>query len=246
VVEVPGERLFGDCRPISVPGAGDFEYYPNRDSLPYLEVYGVEDAETMFRGTLRYPGWCETWLALAGMGFVNDRPQDFRGLTYARFTAGVLGAAGDARKAFAARAGVAVSSPIVERAAWLGLFGDEPLPAAAGETAPMDVLAARLLEKCPYEKGERDMIVLHHDFALAFGSKREHVTSTLVAFGVPGGESAMARTVSLPAAIAARLILAGEIKLVGVHVPVMPEIYGPVLAELETLGIKCEERREAA
>jgi saccharopine dehydrogenase (NADP+, L-glutamate forming) len=107
----------------------------------------------------------------------------------------------------------------------------------------MDVLGARLAEKCPFAEGERDIIVLHHDFAIDYGGRRERVTSTLVDFGQPGGDSAMARTVSLPAAIAAHLILENKIDLVGVRIPVVPEIYEPVLAELEMSGIRCVERK---
>jgi len=245
VVEVPGPELFADCRLVDVPEAGEFERYPNRDSLPYVETYGLQDAETMFRGTLRNGGWCATWLTLSRLGFLSDEPQQLGGFTYAQFTAGVLGTSADnVRAEFAARAGVSEDDDVVARMEWLGFFSDEPLPCDEG--APMDVLAVRLQEKCPYEEGERDMIVLHHEFDVDYGDRREAVTSTLVDYGVPGGDSAMARTVSLPAAIAARLILEGKIDLAGVHIPVVPEIYEPVLDELETLGIKCVERTEPA
>jgi len=43
----------------------------------------------------------------------------------------------------------------------------------------------------------------------------------------------MSRAVSLPAAIASRLILEGKIDLSGVHMPMLAEIYAPVLTELE-------------
>ena len=245
VVDVPGPELFADCRVVDVPGAGEFERYPNRDSLPYVETYGLEGIATMFRGTLRNRGWCATWLALSRLGFLDDRPQKFGGVTYAEFTARVLGSGGeDARKEFAAAAGVGEYDDVVARLAWLGFFSDEAVP--CDEAAPMDVLAERLQEKCPYEEGERDMIVLHHEFDVAYGRRREFATSTLVDYGIPGGDSAMARTVSLPAAIAARLTLDGKIGLAGVHIPVVPEIYEPVLDELETLGITCVERREPA
>lgn len=243
-VNVPGEELFADYRLVHVPGAGEFECYPNRDSLPYVDTYGLGGVATMFRGTLRYAGWCETWLALSRLGFLDDRPQKVGGFTYRQFTARVLGvAAVDVRSAFAARAGVTEDSALVGRLEWLGFFSDEQVPKA--EATPMDVLAARLAEKCPYEEGERDMVVLHHEFGIDYGGRGERVTSTLVAFGVPGGDSAMSRTVSLPAAIAARLILEGKIKLAGVQIPVVPEIYEPVLAELEALGIACVERGDA-
>lgn len=240
-VNVPAEELFADCRPVDVPGAGEFERYPNRDSLPYIETYGLAGVETMFRGTLRYAGWCRTWLALSRLGFLDDAPQRCEGLTYREFSARVLGVdAADAESAFAARAGVPEDSPVVGRLEWLGFFSDEPVPQA--EASPMDVLAARLAEKCPYGEGERDMVVLHHEFNVDYDGRGERVTSTLVDFGVPGGDSAMARTVSLPAAIATRLILEGKITLTGVQIPVVPEIYEPVLAELERFGITCIER----
>jgi saccharopine dehydrogenase-like NADP-dependent oxidoreductase len=245
VVEVPGPELFADCRVVDVPGAGEFERYPNRDSLPYVETYGLEGAATMFRGTLRNAGWCAAWLALSRLGFLDDKPQKLGGSSYAEFTARVLGSRGqDVRGEFAARAGLAEDDDVVTRLAWLGFFSDEPVP--CDEAAPMDVLGVRLEEKCPYEEGERDMIVLHHEFDVAYGDRREFVTSTLLAYGVPGGDSAMARTVSLPAAIAARLMLEGKIELTGVHIPVVPEIYEPVLDELGALGVECVERREPA
>jgi saccharopine dehydrogenase-like NADP-dependent oxidoreductase len=240
-VRVPGEALFSDCRLITVPGAGDFEYYPNRDSLPYVETYGLQGCRTMFRGTLRNPSWCATWLTLARLGFLADTPRAVAGLTYREFTKGLLGLRGDDVEAqFAARAGVPADAPVVAKLAWLGMFGPDKVP---GErVAPMDVLAGRLLLKCPYGERERDMIIIFHDLVVAYPGKKERVTSTLLDFGVPGGDSAMARTVSLPAAIATRLMAEGRLPLAGVHIPVVPAVYEPVLNELETVGIKCVER----
>jgi hypothetical protein len=68
------------------------------------------------------------------------------------------------------------------------------------------------------------------------------VHSTLIDYGIPGGDSAMARTVSLPVAIATRLILQGELVERGVVAPIQPAVYNPILDELERLGIRCEER----
>ena len=97
-----------------------------------------------------------------------------------------------------------------------------------------------------YAEGERDMIVLRHEFGVVTASgRRETRTSTLVAFGEPGGDSAMARTVSLPAAVAARLILDGRIASTGVRIPVEPEIYEPVLDALEPMGIVFRDTRSA-
>ncbi|MCK9245196.1 MAG: saccharopine dehydrogenase, partial [Candidatus Marinimicrobia bacterium] len=123
---------------------------------------------------------------------------------------------------------------------WLGLTSNEALP----ETDPtlLDVMTTRFLTKMPYGENERDMLVLYHEFIAEYPDKKEKITSTLIDFGIPGGDSSMARTVSLPAAIATRLILEGKINLTGVLAPVMPEIYNPVLSELESLDIICRER----
>jgi saccharopine dehydrogenase-like NADP-dependent oxidoreductase len=124
---------------------------------------------------------------------------------------------------------------------WLGLLDDVPVPA---KDTLLDILAAQMLTKMRYRKGERDMIVLLHDFVARYPDRTERITSTLLDFGVPGGNTSMARTVGLPAAVAARFILEGRIRLAGVHIPVVPAIYKPVLEELERLGIEMEETVE--
>lgn len=126
---------------------------------------------------------------------------------------------------------------------WLGLLDDVPVPP---KTTLLDVLADQMLAKMPYREGERDMVVLVHEFVAAYPDREERITATLLDFGIPNGDTAMARTVGLPAAIASRLILEGKIRLTGVHIPVLPEIYEPVLDELADLGIEVKERTAAA
>ena len=88
------------------------------------------------------------------------------------------------------------------------------------------------------------MIILYHDFLAKFPDHKERITSTLIDFGEPEGDSSMSRTVSLPAAIAVKLILQGKITETGVRIPVTPDIYNPVLKELERLHIVCKENTE--
>ena len=244
VVTTPPERLFRDMHLVAVPGAGDFEAYPNRDSLQYRDIYGLgADLHTLYRGTLRNIGWCDTMHHFGGVGLLDDRPLDSAGMTRAHWIRRLLGAEPDEdlRAAAARRMGLPVDALPPANLAWLGLDADAPL---GGERiAPLDVLGAAMLAKLGYAPGERDMVVLHHVFAAAFPAegREEVLTSTLVDHGRPDGDSAMARTVSLPAAIAAGLILAGRIPQRGVLRPVTPAIYDPVLDELAGLDIVCRD-----
>ncbi len=125
---------------------------------------------------------------------------------------------------------------------WLGVFSDEPLP--AGQKAPIDILCAVMLEKMVYAPGERDLLILRHQFEAEYPDRIEKISSTMIDFGIPHGYTSMARTVGLPAAIGVRLILEDKIDLTGVVAPMMPEIYEPVLKELEALGLHFEEKWE--
>lgn len=240
-VDIVGGDLFDNYWPVEIPGLGTFEGYPNRDSMPYTDVYSIDPTQTMFRGTLRNSGWCITLKKIAELGMLDDSERDdLEGMAFAQLTAQLIGAdGGDLKAQLAAKVGVETDSVAVKNLEWLGFFSDEPLP--AGANTVMDVLADRMLALMAYEPGERDMIVLYDVFFAEYPDRIERTTSTLIDFGIPDGDSAMARTVSLPAAIAIGLILEGQITVTGVHVPVIPEIYNPVLDELEELGIKCVE-----
>jgi saccharopine dehydrogenase (NADP+, L-glutamate forming)/spermidine synthase len=243
-VNIPSQDLFAHTWTIEIEGIGELVAYPNRDSVPYKDTYGLKDTRTMFRGTLRNPGWCRTWKKFVDLGFLDEAERsDWGGKTYAQFTETfVENPTGNIRADLAKQLDIPEDSDILDRFEWLGLLNEDPLPVET--SSPLDILANRLLEKMPYEPGERDMIVLHHEFIAEYPDlpAKELITSTLVDFGIPNGDSAMSRTVSLPAAVAAKMILHGEIKETGVHIPVQPEIYEPVLKELEGLGITFKER----
>ena len=124
---------------------------------------------------------------------------------------------------------------------WLGLLDDGPVPFA--NVSPRDVVSRLFAEKLVYDKGEKDLVILQDEFIASFkGKDRKKVfRSTLIDVGVPGGDTSIARTTGLPPAIAARFILEGKIRTPGVHIPVLPEIYGPVMEELERLGVSLKE-----
>ena len=137
---------------------------------------------------------------------------------------------------------VFTDSKVITDLEWLGLFTDEKIEVGVDKISPLDLLTRLMLDRMQYAEGERDLIVLVHHFDATYpNGKKEHITSTLIAYGEPDGYSAMARTVSLPAAIAVDLILRGEITVTGVQIPVTPNLYEPILAGLKEQGIECVE-----
>jgi saccharopine dehydrogenase (NADP+, L-glutamate forming) len=242
IVEIPGAELFDYYKLLTVEGLGEFEGYANRDSVPYIETYGIQETETMFRGTYRNVGWCPTLKAIADLGFFDKEERDYAGMTLADYALSYIGGTGKLKADTAAKLGIDAEDEIIGRIEWLGLFSDEPVPIEKGNS--LEVLAALMNEKMSYRPGERDMIVLTHEFVAELPDGEKRITSTLIDYGIPDGDSAMARTVSLPAAIAARMILDGKITRLGVSIPVSADIYEPVLMELAELGIKCVEREE--
>ncbi len=239
---VPGSELFSHFWHIEIPAIGELEAYPNRDSLGYIELYGLQGIPTMFRGTLRYKGWCDTLKAVADSGYLDTTEKDWAGKTFVDLGWQLVGKerSGDLREAFAEKLNIPSDSFILNNFEWLGLFSDDPLPVQKG--GAIDILATHMEKKMPYESGQRDMIILYHHFIAEYpAGKKEEITSTLIDYGIPHGDSSMSRTVSLPAAVGARLILEGKFTKPGVWVPVIPELYNPMLDELEPLGIRCEE-----
>ena len=220
----------------------EFEGYPNRDSLPYRETYGFQPSDMMFRGTLRNQGWCATLKNMVALGLLEEADRDdLAGLTYAQFMGKLIGKEGAATRAnLAAHLGLEVDSFVLDNLEWLGLLSDAPLPARS----PIDIVTVTMRDKMQYAPGERDMLVLQHEFLAEYPERREKITATMIDFGLPNGYTSMARTVGLPAAVGARMILEGQIGLRGVLVPVHPEIYVPALKELGQLGIEFREKIE--
>ncbi len=216
-----------------------FEVYANADSLPYREAYGIPEAETIYRGTLRYPGWCETICYMNQIRYFDTDVQDTKGMTFAQFSARQAGGAGDPKEVFCRRFGLKPWSAFMMKMEWLGFFADRPLPFDKGSAR--DVVSLLFGEKLLFTPQERDLVVLCDDITAIAPDGRKYLhRSLLVDYGVPGKWTSIARTTGVPPAIAAKFILDGTIKTPGLHKPTVPEIYNPVLEELAAEGIVLE------
>lgn len=244
-VSIPGEQLFENYYLQDIKGVGTFENYPNRNSVPYKDIYGLRDATTVYRGTFRMTGWCETMRSVVALGWLIEEPlKGFSGKTYGDLTRQLIGAEvkENLPRKTASYLGLKPYSAVIKRLEWLGLFGDEPLP--NDKNNPLDYLNVLTLRKMSMNPHERDMVVMHHEFIADYPSKKEYITSTLIDYGIPDGDTSVARTVALPAAIAVKMIMNKQITITGVHIPVIPEIYNPILDELEEMGISFLEKTE--
>jgi saccharopine dehydrogenase-like NADP-dependent oxidoreductase len=209
---------------IGVAETGALEWYPNRDSLPYIDLYGLGEVGTFVRTTLRYPGYCRGWAPIVRAGLTNDVVALPQGLTVAQWAAPLL---------------PYVTVENREMYSFLGLFDVVPVPAGARVAA--DVLQYLLETRLAMYPEDKDMIVMQHEIGYVSGGKRMRRTSTLVVKGEDSLHTAMARTVGLPLGIAAKLLLEGKVALRGLNIPVAPELYVPVLKELAAQGIVFKE-----
>lgn len=240
VVEIPTEDLFKNPMLIDFPGVEEMEVYPNRDSLAYIDLYHLKEIKTMYRGTFRYKNWCEIMDALKALGMTSTDPKIFEGKTYRKVMARRLEVyPANIKEKVAERLRLEINSPAIVAMEWLGLFSDDLV--RMNEGSNLDLTTDLMLRKMMLPEGARDMVIMLHSFLVenADGSKQV-IKSHLLDFATKE-DTSIARTVALPAAIAVKMILNGEISETGVHIPISKNIYEPVLYELSNLGISMKE-----
>lgn len=240
IVEISSNDLFKNPLKIDFPEVGQMEVYPNRDSLSYIDIYGLKSIETMYRGTFRYTNWCEIMDALKTLGMLSYDRKNFEGKTYKKAMARELDVyPANMKEKVAGYLNLPINSPAIVAMEWLGLFSDDLVKINEGST--FDLTTDRMLRKMMLPDGARDMVIMLHTFLVenADGSKQV-VKARLLDFATKENTS-IARTVGLPAGIAVKMILDGKINETGVHIPISKNIYEPVLNELQKHGISMKE-----
>lgn len=235
---VPYHQLFENPKRIEIPGFRAFEAYENRDSVTFRKKYGVEDIPTFIRATLRYPGFCEAWNLLIKLGLTaNNYPiESSEDMTYRQWVSSYLLKTDlNLEDALADQLGIEKGGPLHQKLLWTDLLSDRPITRING--TPAEILLDLLLDKLMFKPGDTDMLVFLERIQYQInGEHYEHI-SHLVTKGLDHDHTAISRTVGLPAAIGAKLILNGEINSRGVLYPWTREVYEPVLNELSELGI---------
>ena len=244
---IPYNKLFTRYERLNIPELGEFEAYPNRDSLSYRETYGLEDIQTMFRGTIRRPGYCKSWNAFVQLGMTQDTYifENSENTTYRDFINSYLpySTTETVENKVAKYLGIEEDSSTMYKLRWLGIFENEII--GLKNATPAQILQKLLESKWALEEDDKDMIVMQHQFIYELNKATKKITSTMIVYGKDHTHTAMSITVGTPVAIATKMILTGEIKNIsGVQVPNIKEIYQPVMKELKEYGILFNETEE--
>ncbi len=241
---IPYNRLFTDIETISVGANHQYDGYANRDSLMYRHPYGLEKIATILRGTLRQKGFCKAWNIFVQLGLTDDSYSldNTASMTYAQLVEAYLP---DKIKANSIVERLAIfmntdtNDESIQMVKWTGILGQEKI--GMDNCSPAVILQSLLEKKWLLRSDDKDMIVMQHIFEYVLNGKKIKRFSSLIVKGDDSIYTAMAKTVGLPVAIAAKLILNGEITIKGVQIPILPSIYNPVLKELKNYGVEFEE-----
>jgi saccharopine dehydrogenase-like NADP-dependent oxidoreductase len=244
---IPYNRLFKQTEVVNVEGYGKFDAYANRDSVSYIDVYGLSDVKTMIRGTLRQYGYCRGWNVFVKLGLTDDTSKITHAgeLTYTSLIESFLpdgkGSLKERLKQLMQPDWDAETEAMLD---YLELFSGKPI--ALHEGTPAQLLQALLEEKWKLKPGDKDMVVMQHqlEYTLPGNSSIQRLSSSLGVVGKDQSHTAMALTVGLPLAITVKNFLTGKFRFSGVQTPVKKDIYLPLLKELEEVGITFTEKAQ--
>lgn len=241
---IPYHQLFRRTEFIDIENYGRFEGYANRDSLWYREAYGLENIPTIYRGTLRRPGFCRAWDVFVKLGATDDsyRLANSENMSYREFINTFLAYHESDSVELKLRYYLQIpqDSDVMEKLEWLGVFENTKI--GLKNASPAQILQHILEQKWQMKPEDKDMIIMWHKLVYTLDGKSTEVHASMVDIGEDSLHTAMSRTVGLPVGIAAKMILQNKITEKGALLPLKPGIYNPILDELETHGIRFKEK----
>uniref|UniRef100_UPI004049FFD7 saccharopine dehydrogenase family protein n=1 Tax=Flavobacterium sp. TaxID=239 RepID=UPI004049FFD7 len=241
---IPYNKLFRRTEFMEIEGFGRFEGYANRDSLKYRSVYGLDDIQTMYRGTLRRVGYSKAWDLLVQLGMTDDsyKMEDSENMSNRDFTNSFLPYHPTDSVELKLRHYLKIDQDdnVWEKILELDLFNANK-KIGLKNASPAQILEKILTTQWTLEPQDKDMIVMYHKFGYILNGEKKQIDSTMVCIGDDQTYTAMSKTVGLPVAIAALQILNGKITIPGVQIPIKKEIYNSVLDELEQFGVHFKE-----
>jgi saccharopine dehydrogenase-like NADP-dependent oxidoreductase len=243
---IPYHKLFRRTEFLEVEGYGRFEAYANRDSLKYRSVYGLDDALTLYRGTIRRVGFSKAWNMFVQLGMTDDSYQidNSETISYREFINLFLPyhPTDSVEIKLRLQLGIEQDDIMWDKLLELDLFNPKKI-VGLKNASPAQILEKILSDKWTLEEHDKDMIVMYHKFGYEINGVQKQIDSKMVCIGDDQTYTAMAKTVGLPVAMATLQILNGKIKTPGVQLPINKEVYLPILEELEQYGVIFNEKQ---
>lgn len=243
---IPYNRLFRRTEFLDVDGYGRFEAYANRDSLKYQNIYGLDDIQTMYRGTIRKVGFGKAWQIFVRLGMTDDSYYitGSENMSYRDFINSFLPYHPSDSVELKLRYQLKIDQDDIlwDKLEELDLFNRNKRVGIKDGT-PAQILQKILMDSWTLKQDDKDMIVMYHKFGYILKEKKHQIDSTMVCIGEDQTYTAMSKTVGLPIAIGAIKVLNGIINEKGVQIPVKKQIYLPILNELKKYGINFKEKK---
>lgn len=230
-------NLFANSETLTLSNGMKFDAYANRDSLKYEEIYDWKNISTLLRGTLRRTGFCEGWNLLIQLGLTNNENQIVaKGITYSSFFQLFIN---EKVEDFLQLQNENIKAKLIS----IGILDNTSIIEKDGTAA--EILQTILEPKWKLMSDDTDWVVMVHFLEYRIGDKKYSIESTLSLEGEDAHFTAMSKTVGMPIAFAALMILKNEIKERGVILPLTKEIYLPILDKLKNIGIDFIETEKA-
>ncbi|NMH87028.1 saccharopine dehydrogenase family protein [Flavivirga algicola] len=242
---IPYHRLFRRTEFLDVDGYGRFEAYANRDSLKYQSVYGLDNAKTLYRGTMRRVGFSRAWNIFVILGMTDDSYtiDDSENMSYRDFINAFLTYSPTDSVELKLRHALKIDQDDIvwDKLTELDIFNPHK-KVGLKKATPAQILQKILMDSWTLDIHDKDMIVMYHKFGYENEGKKYQIDANMVVLGEDQTYTAMAKTVGLPVAMATLGILNKKITTPGVQIPITKEVYEPILKELEAFGVTFHEK----
>jgi len=234
-VSIPYTRLFQGYPFVNMSEMAPLTYYPNRNSLDYIQTYSLEGIQNFVRTTLRPVDFCAGWNAIVQLKLTDDTSIQLKdGTTVQQWFQNHL-----KDQSLEDKYDYLIQDPtLFSLLQFIDFKSDKIIPFALhNSTNNASILQWILEDKWKLDPSDKDMIVMQHQIEYSLQNETHSIESSLVLIGKDATHTAMASTVGLPLAISVCAYLKGEITCTGLHIPTLPEIYEPVLKVLKEEGI---------
>ena len=183
---IPYQKLFRRTELVDIEGYGTFEVYPNRDSLKYTDAYGLQDALTLYRGTMRRVGFSKAWHVFVMLGMTDDSYtiENSEGMSYRDFVNLFLPYSPTDSVELKLRHYLKIDQDDIRwgKLLELDLFNaSKKIPLK--NASPAKMLQYILEDSWTLEKDEKDMIVMYHKFGYEMNGQKKQIDANMVVLG---------------------------------------------------------------